>query len=777
MACTAGAIRYFYGMSRRRLPVPLLLAFLAAEAPCQSPPPLGAWREHLPFNNALRAAVSGQQVRCATPYGYFTYDLSDRSFTRLTRVEGLSEVRVRTMVAEPAGARVALVYQNGNVDIIEGDRVRNIPDLMVSRAGGDRTVYGALWRGSDLFLSTGLGIVVMDPDRREVRDTWRPTSAGAPPAVRSLAWRDGVYYAATAEGLRQAPATGANLADARSWRAADTQGLTPGAPSNLAVTAASLVLLKNDSVWASHPQGWRLLLSDGGRVTGLDATADRILVCQSGPAGGALTVLDAASGGLLARLRPPGLSLPRQAVPDGADYWVADENNGLLRLTAGRAERVFPNSPINTAAGDLMAFRGEIWAAAGAVNEAWNYTYNPNGVYRLRDGAWENLNLYVRPELDSLLDLVALAGDPVTGTVSAGSFGGGLLEIPLSGPLRIHKQGGGLQETVGDPGSYRVGGLAYDREGNLWIANYGAPQNLVLKKKDGSWRRFTIPFLHNENAVAQVAIDGDGRKWIVSPKGNGLFCFHDGGTPDNTADDRWRFFRQGRGAGNLPSADVRCVAVDRDGLVWVGTTRGIAVIPCVDEVFSSACEAFLPVVQTDNFAGYLFAAEDVRCLAVDGANRKWVGTRNGVWLVDADGTRVIHRFTETNSPLLSNLVHRITVEPATGEVFFSTFNGICSFRGTATQGGETPGEVLAFPNPVPPGHAGPIAIRGLPTDAVVRITEADGRLVHQTRALGGQAVWDGRTPRGEKAASGAYLVFVADDTGAGRLATRIFIVR
>lgn len=764
-------------MSPGRTLIHLLCCLLATEAPCQSPPPIGAWREHLPFNNALRLAIRGQRVLCATPYGFFRYDRTDRSFARLTRVEGLSEVRVRTMAAEPTGARVALVYLNGNVDIIDGDRVRNIPDLMVSRVSGDKTVRSALWRGSDLLLSTGLGIVVMDPDRREVRDTWRPSSDGSAIAVRSLAWRDGVYYAATAEGLRQAPSSGVNLADYRSWRPVSTTGLTPGAPSALAATATSLVLLKNDSVWASGPAGWRLLLAGGGTVTGLDATADRILVGRSTPSGGTLSVLDAATGAPVASLRALDLSLPRQALPDGSDYWVADENNGLLRLSGNRAERIFPNSPINTAAGDLMVFRGEVWAAAGAVNEAWNYTYNPNGLYRLREGVWENLNLYVRPELDTLLDLIALAGDPVSGTIAAGSFGGGLLEIGKDGALKISKRGTGLQETVGDPGSFRIGGLAYDPEGNLWIANYGAPQNLVLKKKDGSWRRFTIPYLHTENAVSQIAIDEEGRKWIVSPKGNGLFCFDDKGTPDNLSDDRWHFFRQGRGAGNLPSSEVRCVAVDRDGLVWVGTTQGVAVIPCVNDPFSASCEAFLPVVQTDNFAGYLFAGEDVRCIAVDGANRKWVGTRNGVWLVDAEGTRVLNRFTETNSPLLSNLVQRIAIDPVTGEVFFSTFNGICSYRGEATQGVEEPGSVLAFPNPVPPGYAGRIAIRGLPADAIVRITEADGRLVYQTRALGGQAVWDGRTLRGEKAASGAYLVFVADDTGRGRLTTRIFIVR
>ena len=85
--------------------------------------------------------------------------------------------------------------------------------------------------------------------------------------------------------------------------------------------------------------------------------------------------------------------------------------------------------------------------------------------------------------------------------------------------------------------------------------------------------------------------------------------------------------------------------------------------------------------------------------------------------------------------------------------------------------------MLVYPNPVPPGYGGSIAIRGLRTDAIVKITEPDGRLVHQARAFGGQTVWNGRNYKGEKVASGAYLVLVTDEQGRDRLATKVFIVQ
>ena len=39
----------------------------------------------------------------------------------------------------------------------------------------------------------------------------------------------------------------------------------------------------------------------------------------------------------------------------------------------------------------------------------------------------------------------------------------------------------------------------------------------------------------------------------------------------------------------------------------------------------------------------------------------------------------------------------------------------------------------------------------------------DGRLVYQTKALGGQAVWDGKDYKGRKISSGVYLVLVSNE--------------
>ncbi|MDE3253071.1 MAG: hypothetical protein KGO92_09725, partial [Bacteroidota bacterium] len=466
----------------------------------------------------------------------------------------------------------------------------------------------------------------------------------------------------------------------------------------------------------------------------------------------------------------------RSALTLGQTSWVADQFGGLSRWGTG-VDRFVPNGPPGTADGEFRIQQHVLYAAAGSVNNAWNYQYNRNGLYQFKEDQWSFMGYYNQPILDSVLDFITVAIDPVDASVWAGSYGGGLVHFRNNTtPFIYSTYNSPLQRAIGDPGSTRVSGLAFDKDHNLWISNYGAPQDLLVRKRDSSWKAFTIPFPHLENAVAQILVDDDNQIWIVSPKDNGLFCYNYGNSIDQLQDDRWKHYQQGTGNGNLPGNNVLCIAKDKSGFIWVGTDRGIGIIQCTQQIFSGqGCDALLPIVQQDQFAGLLFKDETVQCIAVDGADRKWVGTKNGVWLLSPDGSKIIYRFTAENSPLLANDVKRIAIDPDTGEVFISTLSGICSFRSTATEGAVVNENVLVFPNPVPPGYNGTIAIRGLTENALVKIAELNGRLVFQTRALGGQAIWNGRNYKGEKIASGVYLVLVRDDSGAEKLVTKIVI--
>jgi ligand-binding sensor domain-containing protein len=469
---------------------------------------------------------------------------------------------------------------------------------------------------------------------------------------------------------------------------------------------------------------------------------------------------------------------PRKGIATGNQFWIADEAAGLLEGDGSRFEGYKPNSPAGVVLGQMVAYNGTLYAAAGSVNDSWNYQFNPSGVMRFREGYWESYNLYGYRALDSLLDFITVAIDPRDESIWAGSYGGGLLHVAPNNQLQIYKRNGTLQEAVGDPGSFRVSGLAFDADNNLWVSNFGSNRQLHVRKSDGTWRAFAVPFTLSFNAVSQILIDDAAQKWIVSPLGNGLLVFNDNNSIDNTSDDKWRIYRFGQGQGNLPSNDVRCVAKDKSGFIWVGTSDGVAVIQCPQDAFATGCEAVLPIIKAGNFASFLFKGKFVNSIAVDGADRKWIASDDGVWLVSRDGDQVLEHFTEMNSPLPSNDVRSVAIDGQTGEVYIATSKGLVSYRAGATEAAETKDKILVFPNPVPPGYNGSIGIRGLPENSVVKIIEPAGRLVYQTRSLGGQAIWNGRDYKGGQASSGVYLVMaVSDDKSEKVVAKIVFIAK
>ena len=218
----------------------------------------------------------------------------------------------------------------------------------------------------------------------------------------------------------------------------------------------------------------------------------------------------------------------------------------------------------------------------------------------------------------------------------------------------------------------------------------------------------------------------------------------------------------------------------------MGTNGGIKVIYDAYKAFSNGGNGEKSPVNCSNiiidngeFVEYLMAYESITCMAVDGANRKWVGTSNGgLYLISATGQEELLHFTTQNSPLISNRILSLAIQPTSGEVFIGTDQGLISYRSTATYATVLPDDdIHAYPNPVEPGYDGPIAIKGFTRDALVHITDAAGHVVYSTRALGGQAIWYGRTNNGVDVASGVYYVFASDEEKGNRSVTKILLIR
>jgi len=752
----------------------LLAGSLTAKAQL---PPIGQWREQLSYHQTIQVAAARELVYAATPYALFSVDPADNTIERYSKITGLHETGVQCMQWDAVAEKLVVAYFNSNIDILQQGKVFNIDAIKQKNIAGDKTIYNIFCYQNIAYLCSGLGIIAIDETRYEVKDTYTIGAGGATVKVNGLTTGGGFFYAATDEGLKRAPLTGVNLSDYRNWQLlSNSNGLPAGACSNVLAVQDKMIVQKNDSLFVLNGSNWNVFYADGWRIRNITATENRLLLSQQ--KAGAARVLVMNNIAVIEKTITENnvLLSPAQAISLQNTVWVADSISGLLAYNGAAAQRYQPGSPFAPATGEMTVNENILWAASGGITAGWSNTFSKNGVYRFGNDEWTNFTKQTVPAMDSLYDIITVAVDPTDKTAWAGSFGGGLLHIQANNTIQVFKQASPLSPSLSNPSNYNVAGLAFDNARNLWISSYGAVQNIAVKKADGSWNKFFTPFPQPNYAVGQLVIDNFNQKWIVSP-GNGLICFNTGQTIENTGDDKWKLYTAGRGAGNLPDNNVLCIAKDKNSFIWVGTNKGVGVIQCPQDAFNApGCEAVLPIVQQDNFAGYLFAGEQVQTIAVDGADRKWAGTKNGVWLINPEGDKIIYRFTEENSPLLSNDVKRIAIDGKTGEVFMATAKGICSFRSTATEAGAENTVVLVFPNPVPPDYRGTIAIRGLAENAIVKITELDGRLVYQTRSLGGQAIWNGKNYKGGKVSTGVYLVLASDDSRTQKLVTKIVFI-
>jgi hypothetical protein len=223
------------------------------------------------------------------------------------------------------------------------------------------------------------------------------------------------------------------------------------------------------------------------------------------------------------------------------------------------------------------------------------------------------------------------------------------------------------------------------------------------------------------------------------------------------------------------------VVEDLNKNIWIGTDMGPFMLERneINQNGSTFTQVKVPRNDGTNYADYLLAGIDISSIAIDGAGRKWFATNgNGVYLISADNLTQLQHFTVDNSPLLSNTVLSVAMNQTSGEVFFGTENGLCSYISDATETNSemSSDNVWAYPNPVDPGYTGLITITGLTLDADVKIVSSNGALVAQGRSNGGTFTWDGYDQKGRRVASGIYMVVTATKSGEKGTVCKIAIV-
>lgn len=742
-------------------------------------PAVEGWKSFLPYNQVNGVATDGTTFFCATSSGFFTYNREDGSMTAYSKVNGMSDLGLNGVAFDGTTGQAVLTYGNSNIDLFKDGSFTNIPDLKLSQGSGDKTIHAVIASDGLAYLSTGIGLMVLNLNKQEIKETIVFYDNSLTASVYATVISNDVLYAATSVGLFRINKNSPFIQDYSAWTKVNSNIYHLLGKSGNNVYAA-----ESDSLFS---------VPEAGNVAFIEKIADSVTHLDEGTEGLWISAADAQARKGFSILRRPAdgsridsffTISPSQVVQlPNSEVWFGDNSNynftdrhGLRKKTAvDRSEPFFPNGPVTDGSFDVSAYNGEFWVAHGGKTSIWGLTYSRAMFSHFKDEVWNNYPY--PPGNEWVQDFIRILKDQNTGTLYAASYSGGLY---VMGPDGVpHVYGEGYLEPFSGSGTtplYLLSGIALDANGNLWMTEYGAPQHeLTVRTRDGNWYKAKSIDGNPGHNGADVIIDDYGQKWFIT-MGNGVVVYNDNGTVDNISDDNFRVIKAGGGSGNLPDNNTMSIAKDKDGAIWVGTANGIGIINCGDQALNLGCQAELKVVQNDQFAGYLFEGQSVKSIAVDGANRKWIGTESGVWLLSEDAEKTIYRFTEDNSPLPSNSIERINIDPITGDVYISTAKGLIAFRSTATEGtAENAEELFVYPNPVPPGFSGMIAVRGVAENADVRFTDISGQLVYRTKALGGQAVWNGKDYTGRKAQSGVYLVFIVNKDGTQKATGKFMI--
>jgi hypothetical protein len=728
---------------------------------------LGQWKAHLPFRKGLHVTQSNTDIYFSTEDAVLRLSKDGTEQEKLTKVEGLSTVGVRTITYNKGGGVLVVVYNSGVIDLLSDEgilTVLNIPQSEIIL--GEKIIYDMFMANDSIaYLATNFGISKMN-----IHTGKFPSTTKTPLAIESVVIYNNALYAGTAEGIYTGKLDGSiNIDDFNNWTfLGDSQGFPiEYSTRSQAVFNDKLYFEANDSVYVYDENMASCVdFREGNKINFLTAEGTSLLIGYENLStvnSSRVVLLDAANN--FTETASLCAQKPQYAIEDEAGgVWIADRFSNYRQWTPGSSSCNYTeiDSPFSNKASEIQVQNGQVWVAAGGIDLSNNSGLGTNdGTFSFIDSEWQEYNKFnVLSQTQGngfWNDLNTLAIHPENGTVYAGSFDSGIAVFDNEGNYQsfFDKSNSSLQADVNSSNDTRVGGLAFDDENNLWVSNSRADNPISVLRNDGTWKNFTPPCTSDET-TRNMAIDAFGYKWFALMNASlGLLVFDEGDLNDDT-DDRCMVITTSNS--NLPTNEVRDLALDLDGNMWVGTKKGVIVFEC--NVLDNDCPGSLRIVDEDNFGAFLLEEEDVLSVAVDGANRKWFGTTNGIFVQSPSGEEKIANFTTSSSPLFDNTIQDIAFDNITGEVYIGTNEGLQVYRSDATSGGPThASNVNVFPNPVRPEYTGQIAISGLAEDADVKITDISGLLVYETTALGGQAVWDGRDYTGRKANTGVYLVF------------------
>ncbi len=770
----------------------LLLLFIFIGFLSFSQVKVGQWLDHLSYDYANSVAKVGPKVYVSNGAGLATYNEGDNSVEKLTKIQGLSDVGISLLRKNEHNDVLLVIYANTNIDVIlPNNDIVNVSDIKRKIIPGKKFINEVYFNGDLAYISCGFGIVVFDTKKLEIKDTYYLGNSSTNLEVYEVTRNDSAIFAATPAGIYYGNIN-ANLSFYQNWKSLNV-GIAAG-PYNSIVNFSGKIIanyserLKSnvsmkDTLYELTPGGWvkyslnvNYQTAENKKLYDYSRFNKLLILDQFGWA-----EFDAA-GNRLNYVTNYGFGY--SDILDGYyennnKFWLADKKYGLVK--SGGAPwteniKISINGPESNFVNDIDIKDGMLVVAPVFLGETFDsqyLSYKPN-VYQ--DGEWKSLRSVIP---DSLKDINAVTIDPNDKDhIVFAAMGFGVVDVKSNQIQGVYKYGNTPLIGYNGGNDVRVTGVNFDKNSNIWVSITLGKKCVSVRKTDGTWTLLDFEQIVVQPTVSKIIFDDNDQAWIILARNGGLMVYKDGVGLSQPNTSNTKLLSAAVGNGKLPSNDIQSICKDKEGHIWVGTAKGIIVFYNPENVFTNAnWDGQQILIEQDGHVQILLENDAITALAVDGVNRKWVGTASsGVYCFSSDGQTEIYHFTAESSPLYSNIIKDIVTDETTGDVFIATDKGIQSFRTSIIKGFDEYTKVHAFPNPIKPGYSGSVSITGLIDESDVKITDIYGNLVWSTKSQGGQIEWNLQTFKGVKAATGTYMIYCASASGDQYATAKLLIV-
>lgn len=777
-------------MRTTRILITIIICFTTINSEAQVA--MGKWRTHFSYNSVNQIAQSDRKIYAVSDGALFSVDKLDGYIKPevYSKVSGLNGSNIGSIEFDPLSKELLVVYANGNIDILESGGITNIPDLYNKQLGSSKNVNQIQFYQNKAFLACDFGILVLNTLKKEVADTYIiGPNASEVKILATTVYKDNIY-ALTSTSLFKALVNEPHLVNYEFWK---TLTNTPGNGDFQAIDsfAGSLFVLRNNKMYKlENNDSWSEFLPTFS-VSKMYVSNNKLIIYTSA----GIYSIDESLNATAINL---GVDYSLEEVEydvTNNTYWFAAKEKGVVKYDASESEGITefkPDGPATNTAWN-MTFAGKKLFVVSGGREGAQFG-NDGNVMIYENGKWSNLLAQTIQAITQhpVKDFMNVAVDPVDNKhFFVTSYGTGLFEYKNDAFFMWHNY---LNSTIqghpavpSNPWDYmRLDGAAFDNKGNLFLNNSAVSAGVKILKADRSWIEQTIPGMTKDvMGLTLVNNQNPNQKWATSYRQSEIYVYDNNGTIDDTSDDKppvvLKSLADPDNTGQVITFKMTySIAQDKNGVVWVGTDNGPLLFNNTSKAFDAGytCSRVkIPRNDGTNQADYLLDGERINVIAIDGANRKWIGTENsGVYLMSENGQETIEQFTVSNSPLLSNTVMSIAINPVTGEVFMGTGMGIISYQGNAADATDAFENVHAYPNPVRENYNGVITITGLIANTQVKITDLTGNLICETVSNGSVATWDGKNSNGRKVGTGIYLAICVNEDGTKSTITKIMVI-